>query len=129
VPEEVYEQITQDSQGHPRNALQILDKVLQVPQERRLEIAKQAAVELSESIALCRALMENASWKKISNILQGLKDQEPEAIRRHVMGYCVATLLKGDNEHAGLIMEEFMDPFYTTPQAQLVYACYAVTKH
>jgi DNA polymerase III subunit gamma/tau len=130
IPEEVYEQITQDSLGHPRAALQILDKVLQVPAERRLEVARQTAAQQSESIALCRALLENASWKKIRGILEGLKDQEPETIRRHVLGYCRATLLKTDeNDQAGLIMEEFLEPFYNSPAEQLTYACYAIARH
>ena len=130
IPEEVYEQITQDSLGHPRNALQILEQVLQVPAERRLEVARQTAAQQSESIALCRALLENASWKKIRGILEGLKDQEPETVRRHVLGYCRATLLKTDeNDQAGLIMEEFLEPFYNSPAEQLTYACYAVARH
>jgi DNA polymerase III subunit gamma/tau len=126
IGDDVYEQITQDSQGHPRLALQILEKVLGVPEAQRLEVAKQTAILQSESIALCRALMEGAEWKRVRNILTGLKDQQPEAIRRHVVGYCVSTLLKDDNQLAGRIMEEFIEPFYTTPLAQLVYACYAV---
>ena len=42
---EIYDQIIQDSLGHPRNALQILEQVLKVSPDRRIEIAKQAAVE------------------------------------------------------------------------------------
>jgi DNA polymerase-3 subunit gamma/tau len=130
VPDEVYEQIIQDSLGHPRNALQILDKVLQVPMERRLEVAKQAALLESESIALCRALIDGAGWKKVRGILEGLKDQEPEGIRRHVLGYCQSVLLKNDqNDLAGLIMEEFMEPFYNSGFPQLVYACYSVVRN
>jgi DNA polymerase-3 subunit gamma/tau len=130
IPDEVYEQIAQDSLGHPRNALQILEQVLQVPLERRLEVARQTAAQQSESIALCRALLENASWKKIRTILEGLKDQEPETIRRHVLGYCRSVLLKTDeNDQAGLIMEEFLEPFYNSPADQLTYACYAIARH
>ena len=130
IPDEVYEQIAQDSLGHPRNALQILDQVLQVPMERRVEVARQTAVLVSESIALCRALMEAAGWKKVRNILTGLKDQDPEAIRRQVLGYCTNTLLRSDeNDQAGLIMETFIDPFYNSPAAQLVNACYIVVRN
>jgi DNA polymerase III gamma/tau subunit len=129
IPEDVYSQIAQDSVGRPRNALQILDQVLAVPMERRLEVAKQAAVVQSESIALCRALMDGAGWKKVRGIVNGLQDQEPEAIRRHVLSYCRSTLLGSDeNDQAGLIMEEFLEPFYNNPMDQLVYACYAVAR-
>jgi DNA polymerase III subunit gamma/tau len=129
IPDEVYEQIIQDSLGHPRAALQILDQVLQVPAERRLEVAKRTAELESECLALCQALMTASGWKKVRNILNGLKDEEPETVRRSVLRYCTSTLLGSDeNDHAGMIMEEFMNPFYDNPLDQLVYACYAVTR-
>jgi len=129
LEKEVYEQIAQDSQGHARNALQILDQVLRVDPERRLEVAKRSAEEQSQSIELCRALLGNKGWKEVSNILNGLKDQDPEGIRRHVMGYCQAVLLKGDVQRAGLILEQFLEPFYNTGYPGLVYACYSIVKN
>ncbi len=125
---EVYDQIVNSSKGLPRNALQILEQVLQVPQENRLEAAKKAEAEVVQSIELCRALLNGNSWKQISAILSGLKDQEPEGIRRAVLGYCQAVLLKGDMQRAGAVLEAFIDPFYDSGFPQLVYACYSVTK-
>ncbi len=124
----VYMQIIQDSLGHPRNALQILDQVLRVEAEERLEVAKRSAKEQSESIELCRALIDGSGWKKVSNILQGLKDQDAESIRRHVLGYCQAVLLKGENDRAALVIEEFFEPLYNIGFPGLVYACYSVIK-
>ena len=125
----MYEQIIQDSQGLPRNALQILEQVLRVPEEKRLEIAEQTAAEQSQTIELCRALMKRAGWKEVSSILRGIKDQEPENIRRAVLGYASAVLLKKDDPLAGMILEEFFEPFYNTGFPGLVQACYAVTKN
>lgn len=129
LEKEVYDQIIQDSLGHPRNALQILDQVLCVPSERRLEIAKQTAEQQSQAIELCRALLRGAGWKEISVILNGLKDQEPETIRRCVLGYCQAVLLKGDVPICGLILEEFMEPNFTNGFPQLLLSCYSVIKN
>jgi DNA polymerase III gamma/tau subunit len=130
VESEVLQQILSDSYGHPRNAIQILEQVLSVPPEQRLEIAKQSALVQSQSIELCRALIKRASWGAVAKILNGLKDQEPEDIRRAVLGYCQATLLKGgENDVAGLIMEEFMEPFYNSGFPNLVFACYSITKN
>jgi DNA polymerase-3 subunit gamma/tau len=126
LEKKVYEQIAQDSQGHPRNALQILDQVLGVEPEKRLEIAKKSAEVQSQSIELCRALLQGAGWKKISNILSGLKDQEPETIRRQVLGYCSSVLLKEENMQAAAIMEEFTEPFFNTNFPGLVLACFSV---
>jgi DNA polymerase-3 subunit gamma/tau len=126
---EIYDQIILDSQGHPRNALQILEQVLKTPPKRRLVIAKQTAVQQSESIALCRALIKGESWTKVKDILQGLKGQDPEGIRRAVLGYATSVLLNKDDERAGLILEEFMEPTYNAGFPMIVYASYSVTKN
>ena len=124
LTKEVYEQIIMDSQGHPRNALQILDQVLGVPAEMRIEVAKRAAEVQSDAIELCRVLMQKAPWKKVAGILTKLKDQDPESIRRLVLSYCNTILLKGENMQAGLVMEQFIEPFYNTGFPGLTFACF-----
>lgn len=126
LTKEVYDQIVQDSQGHPRNALQILAQVLSAGPEKRLEVAKRTAEVQSQTIELCRALMSNRTpWKKVATILEGLKDQDPEQIRRAVLGYCQAILLKEPNNQAAAVMEEFIEPFYNSGFPGLVLACYS----
>jgi DNA polymerase III delta prime subunit len=126
---EVLDQIVQDSNGHPRNALQILEKVLATDGDKRLEAAQQTAAETNQSIELCRALLNNSNWKQVAAILTGLQGQDTESIRRHVLRYTQTVLLKSDNDKCGLILEEFIEPFYHTGFPQLVYACYAVVKN
>ena len=132
ITDEIIEQITQDSQGHPRNAIQILEKVLNTPAKRRLKIARQAAIEQSESIALCRALLGNKGWSSVNTILRGLKGQDAEGIRRVVLGYASAVLLKGGRpeviEKAGWILECFQEPFYNIGFPGLVLCSYQVVK-
>lgn len=125
----VYDQIVQDSMGHPRNALQILNQVLAVPPEKRLTVAKRAAEAQSKTIELCRALITpGTSWKRISGILQGLKDEDPEQIRRAVLGYCQSILLSGDkvDSFAASVMDEFIEPFYNSGFPGLVLASFRV---
>ncbi len=128
LEKEVYDLIIQNTNGHPRNALQVLEQVLNVSPEYRMDIAKKTEEEINESIELCRALMKYDSWKPIREILKGLKDQEAESIRRVVMGYCQTILLSSDNVRAGTILEAFIDPFYDSGFPQLVYACYSIIK-
>ena len=125
---EIYEQIIQDSQGHPRNALQILDQVLGVAPEERLKLAKQAAEQQSQVIELCRALLSATGWKKIANILSGLKDEDPESIRRAVLGYCNSILLKGENDRAGIVMDEMEENLFNTGRAGLTLRCYRIIR-
>lgn len=128
VDKEVLEQIIQDSMGHPRAAMNILEKVLNTEPEERLEAARQMAEQTNESIELCRCLLSNSGWKKCAAILQGLKGQEAESIRRVILGYCQSVLLKADNEKAALIIEQFMEPLYDVGFPGLVFNCYAICK-
>ena len=129
LSQEVYDIIIRDSTGLPRNALQILEQVLKAPEDERIQVAEQAQFEYSQAIELCRALMNRSAWKVINKILLGLKEQEAESIRRIVLGYCQTIILKTDNPLCGLIMEEFINPFYDSGFPQLVFACYSVTKN
>lgn len=128
IDNELIEQITIDSMGHPRNALQILDQTLSVPAEKRLEIAKRMAETQSKTIELCRALFNFAGWKKISNILTGLKTEQPEQVRRAVYNYCGAILIKQDNMTAAKIMEQLEKPVYSNGWSQLVFEIYCAVK-
>jgi len=126
---EIYEQIIQDSLGHPRNAIQTLEQVLNAEPEMRLEVAMKAAELQSQSIELSRVLVKpKASWKEVRTILLQLKGQEPEEIRRSVIGYCSAILLKSENDRAGLVLENFIEPFYNSGFPGLVLASYLTIK-
>lgn len=122
---EIYDQITQDSMGHPRNALQILAQVLAVEEGKRFQVAKKTAETQSQTIELCRALLSGAGWKKVADILKGLKGEDAEGIRRAVLGYCQSILLNAENNQAAAVMEEFIRPFYDSGFPQLVLACYS----
>ncbi len=123
---EIIETIIKVAGGQPRNALQILEQVLSVPNEERLETAQKTEEEIVQSIELCRALIGNVGWAKIRTILEGLKTQDAEGIRRQVLGYATAVLLKGNNDKAALVLEMFLEPTYNSGFAQLVFAAYTV---
>jgi DNA polymerase-3 subunit gamma/tau len=127
LSKEIYEQIIQDCMGHPRNALQVLAQVLSVDGDKRLAVAKRTAEVQSKTIELCRALVKKVPWKEVARILKGLKDEDPEGVRRAVLGYCQAILL-GDKPDvsAASVMEEFIEPFYNTGFPGLTFACYSV---
>ena len=128
IEDEILDQIILDSLGHPRNAINILEQVIACPPERRLKVAKQSAELQTQGIELCRLLLKGGPWKPVAVVLSGLKDQEPESIRRIVMGYCSAILLKSDNERCGMILECFMEPNFTNGFPQLVFSCYQSIK-
>jgi DNA polymerase III subunit gamma/tau len=57
---------------------------------------------------LCQILIKgHFKWEQIRKILVDLQDEQPENIRRAVLGYCNAVLLKNDSPNAGLILSSF----------------------
>ena len=126
LPRDILGQVAESSGGHVRDALQLLEKVLSVDPDQREEAARQIVEAEAEVIELCRCLLDRGSWKKITRILGELKGhKEPESVRRAVLGYCSAVLMKGSNQPAAQIMESFLDPFYDSGFPGLVFACYS----
>ena len=131
VPEEeVLEKIINVSGGVPRNILQLLNKVLSVPEKEQIKIIEDADINEKEAIDLCRALMKGASWKEIAGLIKDLKPgtgsmDKAETIRRVVLGYAQAILLNGQqNDQAAFLIECFSEPFWNSGFPALTLACY-----
>lgn len=126
INKNLYYKIIEKSQGHPRNALQILESVLSVSEAKRETILQEMEELELDSIELCRALIKGEGWKTVSGLLTKLKKEEPENIRRMVLSYCSTILLKEENQWAAAIMEAMIEPFYNTNFPGLVFACFSV---
>ena len=114
--------IVEASEGCPRQALVILDQVIDLPDEEREEAVKLVALGDKQIIDLCRALKDRKSWPEIRDILEGIKD-EPEMVRLTVLKYMNKVLL-GGNGLGALIIECFKEPFYYGGRALLTLACW-----
>jgi DNA polymerase III gamma/tau subunit len=123
VPQETIDQIVQDSLGSSRMALSILDKILNMDAGDMLTAAKQQASETNEAIDLCRALIGKKPWPVVAKIVKGIS-QEPESVRRAVLGYCQSVLLGSNNGQAYIVMIAFQKDFFTTGKPGLTIACY-----
>jgi DNA polymerase-3 subunit gamma/tau len=127
IPQEVYDAVIANTNGHPRNALTILEQVLSASKSERLEIAKRYNEEAKEGIDLCRALFsQKRSWSTTKKILEGLRDKDAESIRRIVLGYATSILLKNENDLAALALEALSKPLYDVGFPGLVLACYII---
>ena len=123
----IYKRIIKIGKGHPRNTIQLLEQIAGMePKERDTFLERDAEIE-TQAIELCRALIKpNVKWYTVAPILRGLKNEDPEQIRRAILGYCSAILLSGrDNDAVLLVMEQMMDNFYDTGFPGLVFACKA----
>ncbi len=125
VPKKVILQIAKDCEGHPRNALKILEKIIYLNEDEMLEAAKHEAEKKEAPIELCRALMSNKSWKQIATLFKSIND-EPETIRRIIRGYFASVLLNG-NTTGYIVLDVFKQPYYNTDgKNELVRGLYEV---
>jgi len=121
--------IANSCEGSPRQALVFLDQVIDIEDE---ELAIQSIIDASatetNTIELCRALLNKNNWSIIETILVNL-DEEPEKIRYAIMTYMMKVLL-GNNQtdRAAQIIDLFKDSVMYSGKPGLVVSCYLATK-
>ena len=123
-PEEAYKQLHAASQGHPRRAVVELDRIIDLDPKSILKAIEQTSKDEALGIDLCRALLKREPWGKVAAVLRGLQDQEEESLRRMVLGYMNAVLLKEDNQQAAQVIECFKGHFFDCGKAGLTQAAY-----
>jgi DNA polymerase-3 subunit gamma/tau len=128
MPKEVIQKIASSCDGSPREAVKMLDAVIDIEElDEALEAISAVYTAETEIIDLCRALTQGHSWNKISPILKNLEG-DPENARRAILGYFTKVLLdKGDLRIAEM-MEQFESNYYDTGKAGLVLSCFAATQ-
>ena len=126
IRKEIYEL----SEGVPRDALIFLEQIKHVKDDNEaMEIlSNQALSENSPEIAeLSKALLK-FNWKEAQKITKELmQDQEPETIRRAVLGYLTAVLFNYKTPVDNRILfaaECFEDNFFNSGKAGLRLAVY-----
>jgi DNA polymerase-3 subunit gamma/tau len=125
INSDVKDKIIEVSDGSARKALVILHQIIGLKnKQKQLEIISSADVE-KQAIEICRLLMSyNPQWKDVSALIQQV-DEEPESIRRMVLGYAAAVALKGGLlDKAIKIIDCFSQNYYDTGKAGLVWSAY-----
>lgn len=123
VHEDVLAQIARDATGSARMALVILEKIVDLAPDQQLEAAKQRALEENQVIELCRLMFKGTDWSAVIKVLSSLKE-EPESIRRAILGYCNSILMKKKDARAYVVMSCFRENYYDTARAGLTMSCF-----
>lgn len=129
ISQEVVGKIVEVSLGSARRALVLLEQVLQAStEEEQIRIVMQSTDGGRQAIDLARLLFKGAKWAEIAALLREIKD-DPEDVRRLVLGYAGSVLEKGVlNPRAFLILEVFERAFYESGRPGLVRACAEVAR-
>ena len=124
IPQEVKEEIATIADGCSRQALVTLDMIIDLPEAQMLAAVKDTSIDEREIKELCQGMLKRKNWKTISTILKGLKKEDPEKIRRAVLGYMSAVLLNGGDPVAALIIDCFKEPTFQIGFPGVVLAAY-----
>lgn len=115
ISKKVARRIAETSEGHVRDALKILQKVLQIDsEEKQLKLAGEKIESQAEIIELCRTLL-NGGWNDCRDILNKLQNENPESIRKVILGYMKKVILSDNlksNQAAAIIIECLEDFAY-----------------
>jgi DNA polymerase-3 subunit gamma/tau len=124
---DVIQKLVENSDGSARKALVLLESILDIDDEQsRLDAIDKMSQE-KQIIDLCRLLLNPKSqWADIASILKDLEGEEPENIRRCILGYMRAVLLKSSMPRAYQCLGAFERNFFDSGNAGLAMACYEV---
>lgn len=127
---EVLKKISDICQGSPRQALVLLDQVIDIEDT---DLAIQAIVDNTvdevKVLDLCRVLMKpRKSWKEVSDIIKGLENTEVENIRYAILGYLSSVLLNKESDQVLNMIEVFSSSWMYSGKAGLISSCYMAYK-
>lgn len=122
---DILEEISENCNGSPRAAIELLEKVAVLDDKKsQLKAITSLSEAEEQTIDLCRALLKPDRWGVIGKIVKELKDLDVENIRYAVLGYMNAVLLNSGKGQAAWVIECFEEPFYNSGKAGLTSACY-----
>jgi DNA polymerase-3 subunit gamma/tau len=118
------QKLIQVSDGSARKILVYMNQIASIEgEEARLSVLNQKDAQAA-GIDLCRALMDRSKkWPDIAKILAAI-DQDAESVRRQVIGYATAVLLRQANPKAALVLASFIENVYDSGKPGLVLQAY-----
>jgi DNA polymerase III subunit gamma/tau len=118
-PESILKEIIRLSEGLPRNALIMLDAVIDIIDEDSA-IAALSSVALSDADTkeLCQSIIRGEPWDKVRENLKAiLTEYEPEKVRQAICGYLLSTLLNSkSNDRVSAMLDVFSETNFYTPK-------------
>lgn len=128
----VLRRIAQHSEGAPREALTLLEKIIGLEdEEQMLEVVKSGeSIEDFDVPNVCRIILRGGNWKDVAGPLKTFNG-DVENVRRGMLGYFSAVLLnpKGRPESrdiACFAITNLEKPFYDVGKPGLVAALYMI---
>jgi len=124
---EIIKKIAKISEGVPRDALVLLNKIIDMNREdedyeKFLDGLKSFE---TTTIELCRALKDRLSWDKVAKIIDNL-NEDPETVRYAILGFFTKSLLRSGKPADWYVLDVFSSTFIYNKKAGLVKACFEI---
>lgn len=117
--------IVLSAEGNAREAINLLENALRLETKERMLEYVGATSAKSAPIELCRLLAKGATWPAVAACVKSLTE-DPEKVRRVVLGYFSAVLLGGKQPDfmVAKVIKHFSENYYDTGKAGLVFSCF-----
>jgi DNA polymerase-3 subunit gamma/tau len=126
IPKEVQAKIIDAAEGSPREALVMINGIINLSQEEMLEQNFNSLENSAEIKDLYEALLKKQSWSKVRKLLIALEKENPETIRRAITGKLRWALIGRDKPdmQAQILLEIFEeDTFFDSGKNKLALFC------
>jgi DNA polymerase III delta prime subunit len=123
----VYDKIVDAAEGSPRKALVLLGQIIDIKDEEdQLEAIEKSSLK-AQGFQIAQSLIYGKPWKEIAKMINDV-DEEPETIRRIILGYAVKVLTGGGKfaSRAYVVIEACRDTWYDCGKAGLAASCFDV---
>jgi DNA polymerase III delta prime subunit len=122
-------EIAEASNGSAREAINWLEMLGSLNEEGIAEKLKKGKSD-TETIDLCRLVFSDSPrWSEVAKMLSALKEKnvEPETIRRTLLGYGQAILLKKEDDTIAYVMSKLITNTYDSGFPALTMMLYGAT--
>jgi len=128
-PAAALDEVVVAADGSPRQALVVLDQVIDIADnDKLLKAIRKARPSDKTVLDLCQVLHrgEASGWKAVAEVIEDLgTDEDWERVRMAVLGWAVKVALSGKGVgQAAVMLDAFSEPWFNTGRAGLVLACY-----
>lgn len=129
IPISILQKISEYCNGSPRQALVMLDQVIDIENEEdALQVILDNTLNETSLLELCQLLLKPTTpWKTLADTLRKI-DDEPEKIRYAILSYMTKVLLDTPSDRSASIIDLFSTSWMYSGKAGMVSTCYLVTK-
>lgn len=124
-PDDIIKEIVRVAEGSPRNALKILDQVIDIADDAKaIKAVQDFKTDEATVEDICKIMVSaNRKWSQMQPLLLAFTG-DPEGCRRAILAWLTNTALRDDPARACALIDIFAEPYFNVGKAGLIRDCY-----